>query len=360
VLDALKGWALGMLGGAAPVEPAVEPVVPSTNGNGGLERFSVAAEIYLAWLGNERGNRKATVQEYRAKIDCFTKFVKDPPLGAVTIEQAKAFLDDVAKETSTQTVNMYHHACRSVFEHARNERHLFSEKWINPFSFKRRKVVQHSKAKFTVEELQKLFGSPTFVNRQIKPKKYYSASAVPWAAAIALYSGASLEEISQLRPQDIRKEKGDGYILDITPDAAISHRLKRKARRRIVPLHPQLESLGLLKYLDGLPRGAKRVFPGLPIGGKAKDRLGGSVGKAFKRWRDKVGVVGTEERPLDFHSFRHCFGKGLEDAGVPESDRARLLGHAVRGISSSVYSAPELSRVAPLVAQVTFVAALAP
>jgi integrase len=354
MLDALKGWALGMLGGAPPVEPSNATHVshlPPTNGN---ERFSVAAEKCLAWLGNERGNRKATVAEYKAKIDRFVKFANDPLLGAVTIDMAKAFLADVAKETSPQTINMYHHAVRSVFEHARNERHLFSEQWVNPFSFKRRKVVQQSKARFTVEELNALFGSPAFVGRQIKPKKYDSASAVPWAAAIALYSGATLEEIAQLRPCDIRKEKGDGWVIDITPDAAISHRLKREARRRIVPLHPQLESLGLLRYLDGLPRDAKRVFPGLPIGGKGKDRLGSALGKAFKRWRDKVGIASTEERKIDFHSFRHCFGKAIEDAGVPASDRARLLGHAVPGISSSVYSAPDLRRVTPYVAKVNF------
>jgi integrase len=363
---ALEDHLFGLLRGSAPVEQPLPAPVQSTNGN---ERFSVAAEKYLAWLGNEQDKRPGTVEEYRAKIERFEKFANDPLLGAVTIDMAKAFLDDVrdfsivenedgshrrvrrAEAPKPQTMNMYHHACRAVFEHARTERHLFSEHWLNPFSFKPRKRAQQSKAKFTVDELQELFGSPTFVNRQTKPKKYNSASAVPWAAAIALYSGTTLEEIAQLRPQDIRKERGDGWIIDITPDAALSHRLKREARRRIVPLHPELVRLGLLKYLDALPRNVERVFPGLPIGGKGKDKFGDSVGKAFRRWRDKVGIVSTPDHKLDFHSFRHTFYKAMEDAGIPGNDVARLSGHEVKGMAK-VYSGPELSRVAPLVAKV--------
>ena len=41
----------------------------------------------------------------------------------------------------------------------------------------------------------------------------------------------------------------------------------------------------------------------------------------------------------------------MEDLGISEPDRTRLLA-AIPGISSSVYSAPELKRVAPLVAKV--------
>ena len=46
------------------------------------------------------------------------------------------------------------------------------------------------------------------------------------------------------------------------------------------------------------------------------------------------------------------FGKAIEDAGINAEDRARLMGHKTKGISSSVYSSPELRRVAPLVAGV--------
>ena len=75
------------------------------------------------------------------------------------------------------------------------------------------------------------------------------------------------------------------------------------------------------------------------------------VGRAFNNWRRQLGID-YEDRQLDFHSLRHTFDTAIEDVGISQSDRARLLGHPVPGISSSVYSAPELKRVAPLVARV--------
>jgi integrase len=106
-----------------------------------------------------------------------------------------------------------------------------------------------------------------------------------------------------------------------------------------------------LKYLNALPRGTERLFPGLPMPSNGKDKLGGALGKGFNRWRCKLGID-YEDRQLDFHSLRHPFGKALEDTGISAEDRARLLGHAVKGISSSIYSGPELRRVGPLVAGV--------
>jgi integrase len=350
---AIEDHLFGLLRGTAPVEPsAVLPVAPAANGN--VEPFRVTLAHFIRWQRKNRRNRRKTVWDYLTKGKRFAKFVKNAPLSLITLDMAQRYLDDVAKDAGAATVNLHHGLCRAVFEHARNERHVFSREYVNPFSFKRRKAVKNHKAKFTVEELNALFASPVFTGRQIKPKKYKPTTAVPWAAAIALYSGATLEEIAQLRPCDIRKEKGDGLVIDITPDAAVSGRLKREARRRIAPLHPQLEALGLLKYLAALPRNAQRVFPDLTIGGKGKDHLGAALGKAFRRWRESVGIVSTPGRKLDFHSFRHTFGKAIEDAGITAADCSRLLGHKVAGISSSVYSGPELSRVAPLVAKVAW------
>ena len=108
--------------------------------------------------------------------------------------------------------------------------------------------------------------------------------------------------------------------------------------------------LGLLKYHAALPRNAERLFPNLPIH-DSKGKRGPTLGRAFNNWRRNLGI-NYKDRPLDFHSLRHTFGKMMEDLGISEPDRARLLGHAVPGIGASVYSAPELKRVAPLVAEV--------
>jgi len=220
----------------------------------------------------------------------------------------------------------------------------------NPFGFQRRKHKAKKRAKYTADELNRLFNSPTFTEREIKPETYGVVSALPWAAVLALYSGLGLEEAAQLRPRDLRIEHGNGWVIYVEHEAALSGKLKSEGHERTVPLHPELERLGLLKYHAALPRNAERLFPNLPIH-DSKGKRGPTLGQAFNNWRRNLGI-NYKDRPLDFHSLRHTFGKMMEDLGISEPDRARLLGHAVPGIGSSVYSAPELKRVAPLVAKV--------
>jgi hypothetical protein len=148
---------------ALPVEQPGAPA-PAVGTNGDLERFSVALDHYLAWLRDERKARVATVADYKSKAERFMKFANDPSLGAVTIDQAKAFLDEVAKDTAPATVNFYHWACKAVFEHSRKA-HKFTG--VNPFSFRQRKAMAQSKAKFTTDELNRIFNSPTFASARL-------------------------------------------------------------------------------------------------------------------------------------------------------------------------------------------------
>lgn len=48
---------------------------------------------------------------------------------------------------------------------------------------------------------------------------------------------------------------------------------------------------------------------------------------AFQRARDAAGLPGVR-----VHDLRHTYGQRLREAGVPEEDRALLLGHAVAGM----------------------------
>jgi integrase len=318
---------------------------PEATSNG--ERFSQAFEHYAAWLRSNRKLRRKSIHDYTTRARRFIEFAKDPNLDEVTIDIAQAFLDDIAKTTSAATVNLHHVVCKAVFEHARTERHKFDGH--NPFSFRQRKHTAQSKSKYTVAELNRFFASDAFLGRQIKPGDYGVNSALPWMTAIGLFSGLALEEAGQLRPQDVRKE-ADTLIIAVERAAAVSGELKRAARERTVPLHPALVKLGLLEYIAALPKGTPWLFPNLGEGA-ATDKRAGPVGKAFNKWRRRLGIERPPEK-LDFHSLRHTFGKAIEDAGISPNDCARLLGHAVKGISASVYSAPELKRVAPLVAKV--------
>jgi integrase len=94
----------------------------------------------------------------------------------------------------------------------------------------------------------------------------------------------------------------------------------------MVPIHPQIVSLGFLQYIDSLKTtGSSRVFPELK-------RIGGRYGHAPSKWfnekyRKRLGIEGT-----NFHSLRHTFATNLREHGVQLDIISELLGHeAIKG-----------------------------
>jgi integrase len=67
-------------------------------------------------------------------------------------------------------------------------------------------------------------------------------------------------------------------------------------------------------------------------------------------------ALGLKREGLCFHSFGHTVAGRLDGAGVPQSDAARVLGHAVAGMSYGTYSqgGPGLKRVAAVVEQIAY------
>jgi integrase len=112
-------------------------------------------------------------------------------------------------------------------------------------------------------------------------------NAKRWCPWLMAYSGARVNEITQLRKEDIFNKDGM-WIMRITPDAG---RVKTKAYR-LVPLHSHLVDQGFLKFVEGRPKGPLFFDPtkrrsdnasiGNPIGWGRSWRLGstrlGSMG----------------------------------------------------------------------------------
>jgi integrase len=349
MLAAEHGLPVPEVPGATAPTPA--PTAPTTAPTGGGETFSQALAAYLAWLKDERQSREATVKDFRTRGQKFINHAGDLPLAAITYDVAKDFADHVAKDNGNgNAANKARSLCYSVIEHAR-ERRRFDFTAQNPFKFRGRKHVVHPHDKFTADDLRAFFRSPMFTKREIKPKKYNVRSALPWVAAIGLYTGARAEEIVQLRRGDLRQENGI-WLFDITPVANAAGKLKNENSKRKVPVHDALIKLGLLDYHKALPNDAERLFPNLPVS-KKDGKFWPTVGKAFARWRKAVGVDRPPEK-LDFHSFRHTYTKALEDADVAKHDADRLTGHEVEGITYGLHSAPELKRLVNVIKRVRF------
>jgi integrase len=213
----------------------------------------------------------------------------------------------------------------------------------------RAKVAGSSYEPFTVAELQTLFDD---LPREVKPKKHTPDTALPWVALIALYSGMRLEEIAQLTTADVREESANGatvWCIDVHNGG--ENKLKNETSQRLIPVHSVLVQAGLLAYVKALPRGP--LFPGLTRRESKGGKIGARVGELFRK---KLVALKLKRDGLCFHSFRHNVSNSLDVAGVPQSDAARVLGHAVAGMSYGTYSqgGPGLKRVAAVVEQIVY------
>jgi integrase len=299
----------------------------------GGETISQAAAAWYAELTRDKSTapRETTIDGHRRRVQAFIDAVGDLPLTDVTGVTASDFLTGL--KVSNRTRNNYTDTLNYVFKYAGKRGRFSRAPEDNPFHDQRSKAGKSSYSPFTVAELQTLFNA---LPRDPKPAKHTPNTALPWVAAVALYSGMRLEEIAQLKTADIREEPANGAtVWCISIHNGGDNNLKNDSSARLLPVHSELVRLGFLDYVKGLKTGP--LFPGLV----RRDSKGGKVGARLgELFRKRLVALGLKRKGLCFHSFRHNATGALDAALVRDSDAARVLGHAVEGISFAIYSQP--------------------
>ncbi len=192
---------------------------------------------------------------------------------------------------------------------------------IVKFTGKAAKKVTGGRRGFNANELKLLFESESFRHCKFRRACDY------WAPLLALFTGARQGELVQLYVEDIYRHDGT-WVIDINDKG--DKRLKNKGANRIVPLHPQLEKLGFIRYLAKC-KAAKQIklFPDEVR--NARDQF--AYSKRFSNYRKKCGVDDTQ---VDFHSFRHLVAGVLIGKGVVEGIANDIVGHASQYRSETV------------------------
>jgi integrase len=340
----------GELLGVMPTTPITTPPIAPTSGG---ETISQAAEAWIKEMTRDKSAapRDTTLDGHRLRVRAFVDKCGDLPLTSITRAMANDFLSGL--DVSNRTRNAYATTLKCVFECARRRGRFTGD---NPFDGMKAKVAGSSYEPFTVAELQTLFDA---LPRDTAPAKHSPETALPWAALIAAFSGMRLEEIAQLRTSDIREEAANGAtvtVIDIHNGG--TNKLKNETAARLIPVHSALVHAGLLDYVAALPK-AGPLFPGLTRRASKGGKIGARLGEIFRK---QLMALGLKRDGLCFHSFRHTVAGRLDASGVPQSDAARVLGHAVAGMSYGTYSqaGPGLKRVAAVVEQITYEGLLIP
>jgi integrase len=330
-----------LLAASAPA-PALTAAAPVIEGG---ETVSQAATALFDAMARD-GRRQTTVDGHKLRVRAFVEICGDLLLTAITRATASDWLDKIGAERSNRTRNAYAMTMALVIETARRRGRYQGE---NPFDGMKAQAGGESYQAFTEAELATLFRA---LPREVKPAKHTPETALPWVALIAAYTGCRLEEVAQLAAKDIREQQANGAtitVIDIHNGG--NNALKNKASARLIPVHSELVRAGLLRYAAALPKNGP-LFPGLKRRASKGGKIGARLGELFRK---KLIALGLKREGICFHSFRHLVAGKLEQAGVAQTDAARVLGHAIEGMSYGVYSTgPGLKRLAAVVEEIRY------
>jgi integrase len=201
------------------------------------------------------------------------------------------------------------------------------------------KAEPNKRMPYGLADLRSLFASPIY-SEGARPTQGRGEAAY-WLPVLALYTGARMEELGQLRISDVQHIEypdADGEtqscwgleIIANTDADGLATQIKNKESERFVPLHAELIRLGFLEYVKSVPANG-RLFPELRAG--AFGRMSAKWGEWYGRYLDSDTKI-TDKR-ITFHSFRHTFKDYCRAIEIPEQLQNRLMGHKSPGIAAT-------------------------
>lgn len=188
---------------------------------------------------------------------------------------------------------------------------------VNPFKglkvIEKKKSISEGRKAYTPAQLKELF---KFVERYGKNDRRY------WLIIIGRYTGARMNEICQLKPEDITRE-----AIHIRGDV-----LKTANAKRSIPTHSKLIELGILDWVGQCASG--RLFHEWEV-------VKGSYSHAASRWFSRNNPfrsnVKGQKAEVNFHSLRHMVATELKSSGVASQYAAQILGHSNGNITYDRY-----------------------
>lgn len=156
---------------------------------------------------------------------------------------------------------------------------------------------------------------------KLGPKHAAARRWIPWLCA---YTGARVNELTQLRHQDIVEISGVPCIW-ITPEAGSV----KTGRYRNVPIHPHLIEQGFLTFARRRTSGPLFYDPRPEGEGSAVTPPYKKLGERLARWVRSTAKV-DDPRVDPFHGWRHRFKTVARAAGVPSDVMDAIQGHAPR------------------------------
>jgi integrase len=246
---------------------------------------------------------------------------KLPKYRDMTIKQILEIPEADVKPMHLKTANRNLSLVSTMLNWAIKQGYL-DKNYAEGLSFPVKTRPSEERSSYGNEEIVKIIALINGIERRNRPEHY-------WIPLIAMFSGMRMGEMCQLFKEDIKEIKGV-WSFEISYKHGIK-KIKTKAGERVVPIHKNLISLGLLDFVDSAKPG--HLWTNL----KYDDKHGYT--HDFQRW---FGYLNRKRITTDpkktFHSLRHNVADYLKQHGISGDIIEELLGHELKSQSTGRYA----------------------
>lgn len=280
----------------------------------------------------ERKPKPATVRAWRRQITAFIAFVGHDNAGNLEPQDIARWKEHLlnkvsktGKKLNAYTVkDTYLSAIKTTLAWAKENSHIS----INPAAGIRVRTTARIKLRdpglTDAEAIAILSATMLGTHKNLSVERAFARRWVPWLCA---YSGARVNEITQMRREDIER-RGDMWTMRITPEAGNV----KDDKPRVVPLHPHVVEQG---FIEAIAKMSGPLFynPLRKLLDDGEIRQPKKVGEYLAKWVREIGVDDPRVQPN--HGWRHRFKSKSWDYGIDARICDKIVGHAPRTVGES-------------------------
>jgi len=293
-------------------------------------------DVLGAWKASDPDRHPKTVRDTELALTLFEKLAGDPPLTELT----KAMGDDLKAKVrahckSAKTAANKLNDINKLLTYAADHRGVIP---VNPWAHLKIKFAKGTTKPWSADDIKLMFAGPLFTAYELPSVVKAGRDAAYWVPLLALFTGARVSELAQLRTVDVKvansaTSQEDVHIIDITsePDddetGALKTHTKTDGSVRHVPIHSELIRLGFLDYADAMRKaGHAQLFPHIV----RREGAGDDLSTWFGTHRRSAGVTKARH---GLHQARHTVRTALADAGATDAQSFAIGGWVKNGTS---------------------------
>jgi integrase len=280
------------------------------------------------------GIHPKTIAQWRPYFVQLEKFTRKSDARTVTHDDLVAWRDHLqndvtyrGKPLSAKTINgSYLGASSAVFRFAKGNGIIPANPMLEVAKVRQEAKPQLRSKGFTPEEARTILTAALAVGKTDDEGDF--ANTKRWCPWLMAYSGARVNEITQLRQEDIFERDGV-HVMRITPEAGTV-----KTRMfRLVPLHRHLVEQGFLEFAKNRSKGPLFFDPSRRRSENAINRQASRQGSRLAEWVRSLGIDGVKPN----HAWRHFFSANAVRHGLDPRITKAITGHSTSDVHDKVY-----------------------